>query len=66
MSPRVPLDLNPDQPKQMTFDGRLIPLDRVDCPGCAAIERGEMGPRHQPSPRCESGKHPHCTCDTCF
>jgi hypothetical protein len=24
------------------------------------------GPRHEASPRCESGKHPHCSCDTCF
>ncbi len=25
-----------------------------------------MQPAHKPSPRCESGKHPHCTCDICF
>ena len=25
-----------------------------------------FAPRHKPSKRCESGKHPHCTCDTCF
>lgn len=25
-----------------------------------------FAPRHKPSSRCESGKHPHCTCDTCF
>lgn len=24
------------------------------------------GPDHDPSPRCQSGKRPHCTCDTCF
>ena len=24
------------------------------------------GPRHNASATCESGKHPHCTCDTCF
>lgn len=23
-------------------------------------------PSHDASDRCESGKHPHCTCDTCF
>lgn len=23
-------------------------------------------PSHDPSPNCESGKHPHCTCDVCF
>lgn len=25
-----------------------------------------FAPRHLPSPYCKSGKHPHCTCDTCF
>jgi hypothetical protein len=24
------------------------------------------GPRHDAMERCESGKHPHCTCETCF
>lgn len=23
-------------------------------------------PPHDASPNCESGKHSHCTCDTCF
>jgi hypothetical protein len=23
-------------------------------------------PRHKASPGCESGKHPHCTCDVCW
>jgi hypothetical protein len=23
-------------------------------------------PRHTPMVSCQSGKHPHCTCDTCF
>lgn len=39
--------------------------------GCAYCERErEAGvtffPRHVPSVRCQSGKRPHCTCDTCF
>ena len=25
-----------------------------------------FAPRHKASPRCRSGKYPHCTCDTCF
>lgn len=44
------------------------------CPGCAYIYRATghlptevaMGPHHDPSPCCRSGKRPHCTCDTCF
>lgn len=46
-----------------------------DCPGCcefyAAVEKGKLpadvfAPSHKARPRCESGKRPHCTCDTCF
>ena len=25
-----------------------------------------FAPSHKPSSRCQSGKQPHCTCDTCF
>jgi hypothetical protein len=35
-----------------------------ECPSCDR-DRAE-GPSHDPSPHCESGSHPHCTCDTCF
>ena len=31
------------------------------------IEIGSIfAPRHKPMKSCRSGKHPHCTCDTCF
>jgi hypothetical protein len=43
------------------------------CPGCessfAAVRTGDelpFMPHHKPSSMCESGKHPHCSCDTCF
>jgi len=36
------------------------------CPTCAELARGSFGPPHDPSPRCESGKRNHCTCDICF
>jgi hypothetical protein len=36
------------------------------CPTCAELAGGSFGPYHDPSPRCESGKRPHCTCDICF
>lgn len=26
----------------------------------------EHHPSHDASPRCESGRRPHCTCDTCW
>lgn len=36
------------------------------CETCAELARGSFGPYHDASPRCESGKRPHCTCDICF
>ena len=32
---------------------------------CRLCEEGDIVP-HNPSPRCESGSRPHCTCDRCF
>jgi len=39
-----------------------------ECKGCDDIRaRGEtFAPYHDASPRCESGRHNHCSCDTCF
>ena len=55
---------------------RLESLGCLDpaCPECVrvhypAVRRTGLlpfAPPHKPSPRCESGQHPHCTCDTCF
>lgn len=37
------------------------------CATCAELATSsQWGPPHDPSPRCESGKRPHCTCDMCF
>jgi hypothetical protein len=43
------------------------------CPGCEssfeAVKAGKdlpFMPHHKPSSRCESGRYPHCSCDTCF
>lgn len=40
-------------------------------PGCHRCHEMALGedhdaPRHDPSPRCESGGHPHCACPICF
>lgn len=49
-------------------DGLLDP----NCPGCKEYydnpgkPTGVFTPSHNASPRCESGKRPHCTCDSCF
>ena len=51
--------------------GAIVP----GCPGCRDFYTGVLAgyafsmifaPRHVPSLRCESGRRPHCTCDTCF
>ena len=37
-----------------------------ECSICARYAPGDFFPPHDASPRCESGRHNHCTCDTCF
>jgi hypothetical protein len=57
-----------------TVEERLDRMQRegvivLGCSGCEPFFEGggvAFGPRHKPSDRCESGKHPHCTCDVCF
>lgn len=39
--------------------------DRItDCITCMVAD--SMTPMHDPSPSCQSGSRPHCTCDTCY
>jgi hypothetical protein len=51
------------------FAERVAPVRKArvrGCPTCAdANRRGAMAPIHDPSPRCESGGHAHCTCSDC-
>jgi hypothetical protein len=36
------------------------------CAYCDEHRDDQMMPPHDASPRCESGKRNHCTCDVCF
>lgn len=42
------------------------------CPGCREFYSSPwkpsevFAPRHKAMDSCQSGKHPHCTCDGCF
>ncbi len=67
------------EPVTETIEERIKRLEQLEeinpyCKTCKKIfypeyEKGNFtvfAPRHKPSPRCRSGKHPHCTCDTCF
>lgn len=37
-----------------------------ECSYCDEHRNDSMMPSHTASSRCESGKRPHCTCDTCY
>lgn len=43
---------------------------RIFVVGCSYCESDDCNfgfcPPHDASPRCESGKHNHCSCDVCF
>ena len=45
--------------------GRRHKLPVGECASCDR-ETSDFHPSHDASDRCESGKHSHCTCDTCF
>ena len=52
-------------------DGRNRPHRRERLPGCVLCDQliadgTTFAPPHDASDGCESGKHDHCTCDTCF
>ena len=64
-------DVGPDRSKCRTCmcvwlsDGTIAL--QGSCSTCDEIKTsGGFGPRHEASPNCQSGKHSHCTCDTCF
>lgn len=37
-----------------------------ECAYCDASREDSMMPSHTASANCESGNHPHCTCDVCY
>lgn len=53
-----------DAPREDTAPVRWMPFG--ECAYCDKWRTDPMIPSHTPSERCESGKRPHCTCDTCF
>jgi len=72
MKPNLNLpDMN-DYIKALEAEGQIDPK----CNTCVdsfypKLARGEsmydiFAPRHRALETCKSGKHPHCTCDTCF
>lgn len=62
-----------------TIDQRIARLEKLgmldpECPTCQrefypryrAGKDAPFAPPHRSSSNCQSGKYPHCTCDTCF
>lgn len=50
---------------QIEREQRWQRRDRItDCITCMVAD--SMTPMHDPSPSCQSGSRPHCTCDTCY
>ena len=49
-------------------EGKIVESWQRDpgCAICAGLAPGALAPPHDANPRCESGKHPHCSCDICF
>ena len=52
------VDGQPVDPEGQTGEPRWVP-------GCTDCQSGTPV-SHWPSRRCDSGGHPHCTCDACF
>lgn len=50
----------PIHPRHKAPEGECVTCDRERATG------NNFHPPHDASPRCESGWHNHCTCDTCF
>lgn len=48
--------------------GRRHKADPGDCEYCdrERASNASFHPSHDASERCQSGKHSHCSCDTCF
>jgi hypothetical protein len=63
----------PDDDDRMHQQGRRISARRhqVDDGDCVYCDREKAAantfhPPHDASENCQSGKRPHCSCDTCF
>ncbi len=52
--------------KSMAKSERRHKLEPGECIACDREREASFCPYHDASPRCESGKRPHCTCDVCF
>lgn len=70
--------INPLPEGTLDYIHRLVKNGDLDpdCKMCIEVFYPELGkgrkitdvfaPRHKASSGCKSGKHAHCTCDTCF
>jgi hypothetical protein len=61
---QLPQGFSTGDPKLPTPRIRAMPVGK--CGFCDHNRDNGMMPSHDASPNCKSGKHSHCTCDTCF
>jgi hypothetical protein len=76
LTPKKPEDPSDDTPLSPTNYRRRYMLPQGECSYCdrereRAIAAGRhpeatFMPAHDALSSCQSGKHSHCTCDTCF
>lgn len=71
----MPSERQSTRPSEESREQRIARLEAAgiifpDCSGCRVWYEGAqaypMAPSHEASAYCESGKRPHCTCDSCF
>lgn len=57
-----------DHEHDMEHSKRRHQLQAGECSTCDGerLSKNLFHPPHDASPRCESGKHYHCSCDICF
>lgn len=48
------------------FIPKLVMEGKCGIDGCSFATKGGMAPHHYAGANCKSGKHNHCTCDSCF
>lgn len=64
--PLVKAESREEKIERLETQGSLDPT----CPGCKEFYEHQtlspFAPSHRASAGCESGRRPHCTCDTCF
>jgi hypothetical protein len=66
LNPFATIEQVAEQLRQPIVHLRVYRLEPGQCQYCDQCRDDKMMPSHTASERCESGKRPHCACDTCY